>query len=109
MTLQKLKWNDKIPVYKHLASICGIGTSMSIRLCSLVGIGKHTIASQVDGTVLEYLKERIKRTISVDKKLKTEVKQHIQLQKQIGTYRGIRHNRHLPVRGQSTRRPKKKR
>merc|ERR1712146_865576 len=102
MALQRLKWKPNKTIHKQLCSVVGIGTHTAVQLCSLVGIGKYTLSSQVDSTILEYLKERVKRTLLTDKKLRSNVKYNIDIHKEIGTYKGIRHTKHLPTRGQST-------
>ncbi len=95
-----------LPVNKHvwvgLQSIFGIGRSRSRRICVEAGIDPATpIKSLSEGEVESLRREVAKFTVEGD--LRREVGISIKRLMDLGTYRGLRHRRGLPVRGQRTR------
>ncbi|TAN07046.1 MAG: 30S ribosomal protein S13 [Rhodanobacteraceae bacterium] len=95
-----------LPVNKHvwigLQSIYGIGRTRSRKVCEAAGIEPATlIKSLSEGEVDTLRREVAKFTVEGD--LRREVGISIKRLMDLGTYRGLRHRRGLPVRGQRTR------
>jgi len=95
-----------IPPHKHteigLTHIYGIGRTTAQKICDTVGVAySKKIKDLTDGD-LEKIREEIgKMTIEGD--LRREMSINIKRLMDLGCYRGIRHRRGLPVRGQRTR------
>ncbi|WP_131783540.1 30S ribosomal protein S13 [Legionella gresilensis] len=95
-----------IPDNKHiviaLTSIYGIGKTTSKKLCQIVGVDPATKVSQISEDLLEALRAEIaKMTIEGD--LRRVVTMNIKRLMDLGCYRGLRHRRGLPLRGQRTK------
>ena len=96
-----------IPRNKHigisLQSIYGIGPSLSQRILAQTGINPDIKADSLTEEEVNRLRELIDHEYKVEGELRTEVNLNIKRLIEIGSYRGIRHRRGLPVRGQRTR------
>ncbi len=95
-----------IPVQKHieiaLTAIYGIGRVRAQKICAATGIAATTHAKDLDETQLEKLRVEVaKYTIEGD--LRREVSMNIKRLTDLGSYRGLRHRRGLPVNGQRTK------
>lgn len=86
-----------------LTYIYGIGTSSSRKILSQVAINPDTRANKLDAAALNKLRSLIESSYKVEGELKREVQLNIKRLKDISCYRGIRHIKGLPVRGQQTR------
>lgn len=86
-----------------LTSIFGIGVSTSKKLLGKLGISEDTKVSQLTDDQVNQIRNEISSAIKVEGALKSEVQMNIKRLMDIGTYRGKRHRRGLPVRGQRTR------
>jgi small subunit ribosomal protein S13 len=85
-----------------LTYIHGIGRSSARQICARAGIDTSTRPEQLgEGEVIR-LREIIEKEHRVEGDLRREVAQNIKLLMDIGCYRGLRHRRGLPVRGQRT-------
>ncbi len=85
-----------------LTDIYGIGRSSARELCAKVEIDGSTKTEMLsDGEVVR-LREVIEREYKVEGDRRREVSQNIKMLMDIGCYRGLRHRRGLPVRGQRT-------
>ncbi|MBW1843700.1 MAG: 30S ribosomal protein S13 [Deltaproteobacteria bacterium] len=85
-----------------LTYIFGIGRTTAVNICAkaeIEGNSKTDVLS--DGEVVR-LREIIERDYKVEGDLRREVSQNIKMLMDIGCYRGLRHRRGLPVRGQRT-------
>lgn len=95
-----------IPDNKHvviaLTSIYGVGKPMAIKLCKTVGIECSTKVAQLTEEKLEALRAEITR-ITVEGDLRRVVSMNIKRLMDLGCYRGLRHRRGLPLRGQRTK------
>lgn len=95
-----------IPDNKHiviaLTSIYGIGKPTSINLCKTVGIDPATKVSQLSEEKLEELRTEITK-MTVEGDLRRVVTMNIKRLMDLGCYRGLRHRRGLPLRGQRTK------
>ena len=95
--------NDKSRIEIALTAIYGIGRSQSNEILKKLNINKETKAAELTGEEEKSLRDYIENNIKVEGELKREVTQNIRHQKDVGSYRGSRHQRNLPARGQRTR------
>ena len=85
-----------------LTYIYGIGRTSARQICGKAGVDLDTRTDQLaDGEVVK-LREVIERDYQVEGDLRRETAQNIKMLMDIGCYRGLRHRRGLPVRGQRT-------
>ncbi|TDX97951.1 30S ribosomal protein S13 [Thiohalophilus thiocyanatoxydans] len=95
-----------IPVNKHadiaLTSIYGIGRTRGRQICVDAGIDPTAKIRDLDDDAIEKLRNEVGK-ISVEGDLRREVSMNIKRLMDLGCYRGIRHRRGLPLRGQRTR------
>jgi|SRR5579883_177181 len=95
-----------IPMQKHivigLTSIYGIGRSKAKAICSSAKISPSKKVKDLSEPELELLRTEVAK-IRVEGDLRREVAMNIKRLIELGTYRGLRHRRGLPVRGQRTR------
>jgi small subunit ribosomal protein S13 len=85
-----------------LTYIFGIGRSTSKRLLEETGISATTRVRDLTDAEVGRLRQVIERLVKTEGALRTEVAMNIKRLMDIGSYRGIRHRRGLPVRGQRT-------
>lgn len=85
-----------------LTYIFGIGRSTSKRLLEETGISAATRVRDLSDAEVGRLRQVIERLVKTEGALRTEVAMNIKRLMDIGSYRGIRHRRGLPVRGQRT-------
>jgi small subunit ribosomal protein S13 len=95
-----------IPPHKHaeigLTSIYGIGRPTAQKICEAVGIPYSKKIKDLSDTELEKIREEIGK-ITIEGDLRRELSISIKRLMDLGCYRGFRHRRGLPVRGQRTR------
>ena len=89
-------------VWVGLQSICGIGRTRSRKICEAAGVGPATQIKSLSEGEVENLRREVAK-FSVEGDLRREVGISIKRLMDLGTYRGLRHRRGLPVRGQRTR------
>lgn len=89
-------------VYSALPYIFGIGASNARRILTETGISADTRVRDLRDAEVARLRQVIERDYKVEGALRTEVAMNIKRLMDIGTYRGTRHKRNLPVRGQRT-------
>jgi small subunit ribosomal protein S13 len=96
-----------IPLNKRveigLTYIYGIGRSTSNELLSQVGVSPDTYVRDLTDDEVGRLRDAIDRDLMVEGDLRRERSQDIKRLMEIGSYRGMRHRRGLPVRGQNTK------
>ncbi|HTK56629.1 MAG TPA: 30S ribosomal protein S13 [Gemmatimonadales bacterium] len=85
-----------------LTYIFGIGRVTSNKLLAETGISPDTRIRDLTDTEVGRLRQVIERSLKVEGALRTEVAMNIKRLMDIGSYRGSRHRRGLPVRGQRT-------
>ncbi len=85
-----------------LTYIFGIGRVTSNKLLAETGISPDTRVRDLTDTEVGRLRQVIERSLKVEGALRTEVAMNIKRLMDIGSYRGSRHRRGLPVRGQRT-------
>ena len=86
-----------------LTYIFGIGPTIAKRACQGAAITPTTKVRDLTDDEVGRIREYIDRNCTVEGELRREVRQNIQRLIEINCYRGIRHRRGLPVRGQRTR------
>ncbi|WP_158366415.1 30S ribosomal protein S13 [Candidatus Williamhamiltonella defendens] len=95
-----------IPDQKHtviaLTSIYGIGRPTALDICAKTGVSAAVKISELSEKQIEDLREQVSK-YTVEGDLRREVTLKIKRLMDIGTYRGLRHRRGLPVRGQRTK------
>ncbi len=87
-----------------LTYIYGIGLSTSKKILEKTGIDPNTRVKDLDESDVSKLREYIDHNVTVEGELRSERSLNIKRLMEIGCYRGVRHRKGLPVRGQSTKR-----
>ena len=87
-----------------LTYIYGIGLTTSKQILAATGINPDTRVKDLDENDVSKLREYIDHNLRVEDELRSEVNLNIKRVMEIGCYRGIRHRKGLPVRGQSSKR-----
>ena len=95
-----------IPPHKHaeigLTAIYGIGRTRARLICDACGIPYSKKIKDLSDAELEKVREQVGR-LTIEGDLRREVTMNIKRLMDIGCYRGFRHRRGLPVRGQRTK------
>ena len=95
-----------IPPHKHaeigLTSIYGIGRSTAQKICTAAGVPFDRKVKDLTDTDLERIRDEIGR-LPIEGDLRREMSINIKRLMDLGCYRGFRHRRGLPVRGQRTK------
>ena len=95
-----------VPVNKHteiaLTSIFGIGRTRAQKICSEAGVTPTTKVKDLDETQVENLRTEVAK-FTIEGDLRREISMNIKRLMDLGSYRGIRHRRGLPLRGQRTK------
>lgn len=95
-----------LPNHKHLdvalTAIYGIGRSRARKICTETGIAPQTKVKDLTEGDAEKLRQAVGR-YTIEGDLRREVSSNIKRLMDLGAYRGLRHRRGLPVRGQRTR------
>ncbi|HEX7385359.1 MAG TPA: 30S ribosomal protein S13 [Burkholderiaceae bacterium] len=95
-----------IPPHKHaeigLTAIYGVGRSTAQKICDAIGIPYSKKVKDLTDTELEKIREQI-GGLTIEGDLRREMSINIKRLMDLGCYRGFRHRRGLPVRGQRTK------
>jgi small subunit ribosomal protein S13 len=95
-----------IPNHQHaeiaLTSIYGIGRARAREICAAAGIAPSAKIKDITDVQMDKLRDRVAQ-FAVEGDLRREVSMNIKRLMDLGCYRGLRHRRGLPVRGQRTR------
>ncbi|HPT78729.1 MAG TPA: 30S ribosomal protein S13 [Candidatus Atribacteria bacterium] len=86
-----------------LTYIYGIGRKKASEILANTGVNPDTRVKDLTESEVSKLREYIDRNVKVEGDLRREVSMNIKRLIEIGCYRGIRHRKGLPVRGQSTK------
>ncbi len=86
-----------------LTYLYGVGHATAMKICEAVGVDPSTRAKDLTDDELSRLASHIENSYQVEGSLRRQVNQNIARLREIGCYRGMRHRRNLPVRGQKTR------
>jgi small subunit ribosomal protein S13 len=93
---------DKKQAWVSLTHIFGIGRTRALNICDQLGIEKTTLIGSLSEEDLEKLRKTVNDFL-VEGDLRREISTNIKRLMDLGTLRGIRHRKHLPVRGQRTK------
>jgi small subunit ribosomal protein S13 len=95
-----------IPNHKHteiaLTSIFGVGRTRAQKVCDAAGVARSTKVKDLTEEQMERLRDEVGK-FTVEGDLRREVTMNIKRLMDLGCYRGVRHRRGLPLRGQRTR------
>lgn len=95
-----------IPNHKHaeiaLTTIYGIGRTTAKSICNAAGVETTTKMKDLNDSEVEKLREEVAK-FAVEGDLRREVTMNIKRLMDLGCYRGLRHRRGMPVRGQRTK------
>lgn len=86
-----------------LTYIYGIGPVISKRILAATKLSPDTRVKDLTDADVASLREFINKNVKVEGDLRREVQMNIKRLTEIGSYRGLRHRRNLPVRGQRTK------
>jgi len=90
-------------IIASLSYIYGIGRSLAKKIILEVKINPSKKALDLTGEELNRLRELVEKKYKIEGELKRIIQSNIKRLKEIGAYRGYRHSRGLPVRGQRTK------
>ena len=90
----------RVPI--ALTSIHGIGHSSARRICDAVGIDRSRRVNELNDIEVMALREHLDRNYMLEGDLRRDVQMNIKRMMDLGCYRGLRHRRGLPTRGQRT-------
>jgi small subunit ribosomal protein S13 len=95
-----------IPVQKHtwvgLTHIYGVGRARAFKVCATVGVNPETKIRDLTEAEIEGIRSELAK-VPIEGDLRREVAMNIKRLMDLGCYRGLRHRRGLPVRGQQTK------
>ncbi len=95
-----------IPNHKHaeiaLTAIYGVGRNTAKQICMAAGVEVTTKIKDLNDAEVEKLRDEVAK-LKVEGDLRREVSMNIKRLMDLGCYRGVRHRRGLPVRGQRTK------
>ena len=95
-----LPTNKRVKV--ALTYIFGIGPTIANKICKDIGISDDKRVSKLTDEEVLKIREYIEGKFKVEGDLRSEVSLNIKRLTDLGTYRGLRHRKKLPVRGQRT-------
>jgi len=93
--------NKKIEV--ALRYIYGVGPARAIEIIEALSIPAGKKAKDLDASEINQIKDYIEKHFKIEGELRSVIKQNIAMLKEMGSYRGMRHARRLPVHGQRTK------
>ena len=95
-----------VPDHKHteiaLTAIYGVGRVRAVKICQATGVNPSSKIQDLSEEQLESLRSEV-ANYTIEGDLRREVSMNIKRLTDLGTYRGLRHRRGLPVRGQRTK------
>ena len=90
----------RVPI--ALTYIHGIGATAALTICEAVGIAPSRRVNDLSDAEVLAIREHIDANLTVEGELRRSVQMNIKRMMDMGSYRGLRHRRGLPVRGQRT-------
>jgi small subunit ribosomal protein S13 len=90
----------RVPI--ALTYITGIGTTSAQAICEAIGIDASRRINELSDAEILKIREHIDENYTVEGDLRRETQMNIKRLMDLGCYRGLRHRRNLPVRGQRT-------
>lgn len=94
---------DNRKIEYALPYIYGVGLTLSRKILAAAGVNKSKRAKELTQNEVNRLREIIEKNYRIEGELRREILINVKRLKDIGTYRGNRHIRGLPVRGQRTK------
>jgi small subunit ribosomal protein S13 len=95
-----------IPNHQHaeiaLTAIYGVGRTRAQKICDAAGINRSTKMKDLNDTEMDRLRDEVAK-FTVEGDLRRETTMNIKRLMDLGCYRGLRHRKGLPCRGQRTR------
>ncbi len=85
-----------------LTYIHGIGRTTAVKICEACGIADDRRVSDLSDDEVARIRDMIDQDFTVEGELRRDVAMNIKRLMDLGCYRGLRHRRQLPVRGQRT-------
>jgi len=99
--------NVNIPPNKRveigLTYIFGVGRALSNKAVAYANVDPNTRVKDLKESEINKIREFIEKQVKIEGELKRELQSNIKRLKEIGSYRGTRHARNLPARGQRTK------
>ena len=86
-----------------LTYIYGIGRASSVKILEKANVNPDTRVRDLNDEEVGRIRDAIDETVTVEGDLRREIAMNIKRLQEIGCYRGIRHRKGLPVRGQKTK------
>jgi small subunit ribosomal protein S13 len=86
-----------------LTYVFGVGRSTGARICDDLGLDRGLRASELTEDQITTIANHIQKKYAVEGQLRRQIAAAVNRLREIGCYRGLRHRRGLPVRGQRTR------
>jgi small subunit ribosomal protein S13 len=86
-----------------LTYVFGIGDTQAKKIISTTGVDPNVRVKDLADTDINKLRDHIEKTMKVEGELRRDTLAHIKRLKEIGSYRGTRHAKNLPSRGQRTK------
>ncbi|MFV1959029.1 MAG: 30S ribosomal protein S13 [Planctomycetota bacterium] len=93
--------NEKV-TWVALQYIHGIGKATALRICDALGLDPRRRARDLTDEELARVANEIEQSVVVEGNLRRQIQQNVSRLKEINCYRGLRHRRGLPARGQRT-------
>ena len=90
----------RVPI--ALTYITGIGSTTAVQICDAIGIDHTRRVNELSDAEVLKVREYIDEHLTVEGDLRRETQMNIKRLMDLGCYRGLRHRRNLPVRGQRT-------
>jgi small subunit ribosomal protein S13 len=91
------------PTHISLRYLYGIGPTTSVQICQRLNIDPQRRARELGDDEIARIAKLLENEFKVEGFLRREIQQNIARLRDIGSFRGLRHRRGLPVRGQRTR------
>ena len=93
--------NDK-PTYVSLQYLHGVGQTTALKMCRQLSIDPQAKAREMTDDDIQRVNNHLDNELTVEGQLRRQTAANITRLKDIQSYRGVRHRRNLPVRGQNT-------
>jgi small subunit ribosomal protein S13 len=93
--------NERVEI--GLTRIFGIGRALSIKILSEIDVNPDIRVKDLTDADVVKIRSRIEKEFKVEGDLRREISMNVKRLSDIGSYRGMRHAAHLPVRGQRTK------
>lgn len=95
--------NDNKQIVAGLTAVFGIGFSRASKILKAVNIEESKKIKDISESEIETIRVFIDKNYKVEGDLRSEVTQNVKRLKEIGSYRGERHSKNLPIYGQRTK------